>query len=694
MLLLGGGGELNFFCRLVCLVWYVLFLMNNSESSSVASGNSDPGATSPFYPQGDPSFTLNKSLLPNKKGSVSGLRPPQAHRDRFSVILNFSTYSGKDYNAELMTINQVQGTTVNIVSAKNPSATLLPSQQEEELDPHYKMLLQTSDASGYSSTTSNTKLVSISADNQSKMEPVSRYKTAIEGSIPPRSSRRPKSEVIHGTPVLPVKEDSPDPSHRFSLSDDLEKLMETASIISKGETSDSKQFIFKDIKKEFNTFSLPKVRTAKRSSITSDSSSHSPTRVIRQSTRDEANDISPEYNDMSADLSGKLPDTALDAHGDSNEDPHTSGSADDGNGHSSGTIVQDQQTALTSAQPSPQHKRMSSVNSQTSSNLKMPPRPLVESILRAREVSHQYSLKSNPDNSSVKSDQVETEDNVRKSTGGIVQMGGAGAPVIKQESQFYDDNTDAAVGGDSQFLPEETRHSHTTSFDYPSDISRFDEVDSGVYAKSHQGYIVNPSEDVSSASPARYDQHGISPIKGAPPRETPEEITDMDVDEVHAQPHDIQYRDTPQQMYDDTQELGNIYGETHPEQSGFGKTAVDEDFYDIGEPEVVRNQPARAKSVRENTRRTKRKKSTKHKNKKELKPFTYTTLVSLLESMNGTVIGEEFNQLNLPIREKQWIEKIIDSLSRLTSDMVMDENKFEAGLTRLEKAHRALEGFL
>ncbi|GEQ69068.1 hypothetical protein JCM33374_g2739 [Metschnikowia sp. JCM 33374] len=130
---------------------------------------------------------------------------------------------------------------------------------------------------------------------------------------------------------------------------------------------------------------------------------------------------------------------------------------------------------------------------------------------------------------------------------------------------------------------------------------------------------------------------------------------------------------------------------------------VDEDgYYDIEEPVVV-SHPARAKSVRDNTRALPRKASKRRSRRNKLressdvanlKPFSYNTLVHLLESMNGAVIGEEFETLNLPIQEKQLIEKLIDSLSRLTSDMVLDENRFDIGIQRLEKAHRVLEGFL
>ena len=159
----------------------------------------------------------------------------------------------------------------------------------------------------------------------------------------------------------------------------------------------------------------------------------------------------------------------------------------------------------------------------------------------------------------------------------------------------------------------------------------------------------------------------------------------------------------------------------------------DDGFYDItGEPVIVQPPLVRAKSVKNSIKRPSRhtksskdkhnhnsndsenhhngkkhhgsgSSSKKHRNNKKsrgtnggggLKPFSYTTLISLLESMNGTIIGEEFNQLNIPIKEKQLIEKIIDSLSRLTSDMILDQQRYEVGIDRLEKCLRVLEGFM
>jgi hypothetical protein len=109
------------------------------------------------------------------------------------------------------------------------------------------------------------------------------------------------------------------------------------------------------------------------------------------------------------------------------------------------------------------------------------------------------------------------------------------------------------------------------------------------------------------------------------------------------------------------------------------------DYYDIEEPEIL-HKPSTKKKSRSSMRKLKK--------DKELKPFSYSTLIKLLESMNGTIIGEEFSQLDLPVKEKQLIEKIIDSLSRLTSDMVTDQARYEVGIQRLEKALRVLEGFM
>ncbi|ABN68096.2 predicted protein [Scheffersomyces stipitis CBS 6054] len=175
-----------------------------------------------------------------------------------------------------------------------------------------------------------------------------------------------------------------------------------------------------------------------------------------------------------------------------------------------------------------------------------------------------------------------------------------------------------------------------------------------------------------------------------------------------------QIRESPESEEDENataklEEIDNSKEVTQPEQEldVAGEPIVtphinqgnDDSYIDIEEPRLV-HKPSRGKSVKDSTRRHTHKKSKTVKTKQakgtsaNLKPFSYNTLINLLESMNGTIIGEEFSQLNLPMKEKQLIEKIVDSLSRLTSDMVLDQSRYEIGIQRLEKALRVLEGFM
>ena len=79
--------------------------------------------------------------------------------------------------------------------------------------------------------------------------------------------------------------------------------------------------------------------------------------------------------------------------------------------------------------------------------------------------------------------------------------------------------------------------------------------------------------------------------------------------------------------------------------------------------------------------------------KKELRSFDIDTISQLLNVTKGTLIGSEFSNLGMKIEEKRALEKLVDSLSRLTADMVLDPEKFHEGLRRLERATKALDGF-
>lgn len=84
------------------------------------------------------------------------------------------------------------------------------------------------------------------------------------------------------------------------------------------------------------------------------------------------------------------------------------------------------------------------------------------------------------------------------------------------------------------------------------------------------------------------------------------------------------------------------------------------------------------------------KSSNKNNNSKD---FNAHTISQLLSMTNGTLIGSEFQDLPVPVEEKRALERLVDSLSRLTADMVLDPERYEEGLVRLKSAIRALEGF-
>lgn len=119
----------------------------------------------------------------------------------------------------------------------------------------------------------------------------------------------------------------------------------------------------------------------------------------------------------------------------------------------------------------------------------------------------------------------------------------------------------------------------------------------------------------------------------------------------------------------------------------------EEEYIDIGAATPLSSPIKAAPSTSKRSRRAISRAKSSRAKAPPLRPFSYSTLVSLLESMNGTIIGEEFSQLDLPSHEKLLMEKIIDSLSRLTLEMVFDENRYHVGIQRLEKALRVLEGF-
>lgn len=86
-----------------------------------------------------------------------------------------------------------------------------------------------------------------------------------------------------------------------------------------------------------------------------------------------------------------------------------------------------------------------------------------------------------------------------------------------------------------------------------------------------------------------------------------------------------------------------------------------------------------------------KRKSTSSKNK--IRPFSYETLAKLLNATDGIIIGQEFATLNIPAEEKFLIERIVDSISRLTANMMLNPARYEQSCARLEHVLNVLEGF-
>ncbi|KAH3661336.1 hypothetical protein OGAPHI_006743 [Ogataea philodendri] len=108
----------------------------------------------------------------------------------------------------------------------------------------------------------------------------------------------------------------------------------------------------------------------------------------------------------------------------------------------------------------------------------------------------------------------------------------------------------------------------------------------------------------------------------------------------------------------------------------------EDEYEDVEEPDEV-PEPVKDSSKKKRAKKTKSK----------IKPFSYDTLARLLNATDGIVIGQEFANLDIPADEKYLIEQIVDSISRLTANMMLNPNRYKQGCDRLERVLSALEGF-
>ena len=128
----------------------------------------------------------------------------------------------------------------------------------------------------------------------------------------------------------------------------------------------------------------------------------------------------------------------------------------------------------------------------------------------------------------------------------------------------------------------------------------------------------------------------------------------------------------------------------------------DDGFEDIDERHVFSNHPSRSsrdthnypsRSSREtHNHRQKQNKTSKQRNSGS-NSFDTNTLSQLLMITKGTLVGSEFANLGMKTEEKLALERLVDSLSRLTADMILDPDRYDEGIRRLGNAVKALDGF-
>lgn len=102
---------------------------------------------------------------------------------------------------------------------------------------------------------------------------------------------------------------------------------------------------------------------------------------------------------------------------------------------------------------------------------------------------------------------------------------------------------------------------------------------------------------------------------------------------------------------------------------------------------------SRSHKSKSSSSKSKRKSATSTSSKNKIKPFSYDTLAKLLNATDGIIIGQEFATLNIPAEEKFLIERIVDSISRLTANMMLNPSRYDQSCARLEHVLNVLEGF-
>lgn len=559
----------------------------------------------------------NSTSLKSNSSDFKGFQPPTAPQQpgtRESYLSHFSDYSGH--------IDSVDDL------GELPGNIRLVGNDEKEIDVGgSKYNIDISDLTSEASSVQLGKLPTIKqkVNQHNQLQPDYSYSTNIEGSVPARSPRRPKSEIIGGDVSKHL-------SHEFrtrnkhrkhkslAISDDLDALMKSASNLQEDpkdpdgveeqaiSLSESRNTITP------HTISVPLVKTKSFKSAKTSSSRYESSIELHSRTSSKDWKGSEDFQQVSEPglFYGKPRETS-----------------------GQGFYTKPRETSLPSGE--------------------LPPRPSKDNIIKAREVSLQR----------------------QRSELGLDEQG-------------LDDST--VDGVDSESVVHNPDFNRELSIEPYSPQESREILDSKERPFAGPEPFENPATERRSVSTLETPQIPNKAIM-ASPATNKLSVTSKYSDDK--KPEDSPRVIMSEYTHENTHENSGIPPPTDPTPPG----DFEDEYYDIGEPVLVHKLP-RAKSVKDSTVKPKQKrnknkpKASKRKSSHDLKPFSYSTLINLLESMNGTIIGEEFSQLNLPIKEKQLIEKIVDSLSRLTLDMVLDASRYEIGIQRLEKALRVLEGFM
>ncbi|KAG0670057.1 hypothetical protein C6P45_002852 [Maudiozyma exigua] len=128
----------------------------------------------------------------------------------------------------------------------------------------------------------------------------------------------------------------------------------------------------------------------------------------------------------------------------------------------------------------------------------------------------------------------------------------------------------------------------------------------------------------------------------------------------------------------------------------------DDGFEDIDEGHIFSNHPSRSsrdthnrasRSSRETHNHRQKQNKTSRQRTNASNSFDTNTLSQLLMITKGTLVGSEFTNLGMKTEEKLALERLVDSLSRLTADMILDPDRYDEGIRRLGNAVKALDGF-